>query len=59
MPIMKSIFLTKNLEGDAHEKLAQSMKPEKFEKGEVLIKYGDQGSTYFILAKGSVKVIVY
>ena len=41
MPIMKSIFLTKNLEGDAHEKLAQSMKPEKFKKGEILIKYGD------------------
>lgn len=59
MPIMKTIFLTKNLGEDAQDKLAESMKPEKFNTGETIIKYGDQGSTYYILSKGSVKVIVY
>lgn len=35
------------------------MKPETFKKDELLIEYGDQGSTYFILSKGNVMVIVY
>ena len=35
------------------------MKPQKFLKGENVIKYGDAGKDYFILSKGSVKVIVY
>ena len=28
-------------------------------KKEILIKYGDQGKDYFILSKGSVRVILY
>lgn len=35
------------------------MKPQKFLKNERIIKYGDVGSTYYILAKGSVRVILY
>jgi len=35
------------------------MKPEKFSAGQNLITYGDEGTHYYILAKGSVKVIVY
>jgi CRP-like cAMP-binding protein len=35
------------------------MKPKMFLKGEAIIKYGDVGKDYFILSKGSVKVIVY
>lgn len=35
------------------------MKPQKFLKKEILIKYGDQGKEYFILSKGSVRVILY
>jgi CRP-like cAMP-binding protein len=41
------------------EKLAGAMKPIKFLKKEIIIKYGDLGSTYFILSKGSVKVTIY
>lgn len=41
------------------EKLAGAMKPIKFLKKEIIIKYGDIGSTYFILSKGSVKVTIY
>lgn len=59
IPLLKNNFLTKNL-GDAEiSKLAESMKPKIFKKGDLLIKYGDDGKDYFILAKGSVKVFVY
>ena len=30
-----------------------------FEKGELIIKYGDIGTCYYVLAKGKVKVTVY
>ena len=35
------------------------MKPQKFLKNEQIIKYGDVGKIYYILSKGSVKVILY
>lgn len=35
------------------------MKPQKFLKNEKIIKYGDVGSIYYILSKGSVRVILY
>ena len=35
------------------------MMPEYFKTGENIIKYGDIGNKYYILAKGIVKVIVY
>ena len=35
------------------------MKPQEFKKNDLIIKYGDVGHEYFILSKGSVKVIVY
>ena len=35
------------------------MKPRVFQKDELIIKYGDIGNEYFILAKGDVQVIVY
>jgi CRP-like cAMP-binding protein len=35
------------------------MMPQKFAPGEKIIKYGDEGSTYYILSKGTVKVILY
>jgi CRP-like cAMP-binding protein len=56
---LKKNFLTKNLNDSEIEKLAGAMKPMKFLKKEIIIKYGDIGSTYFILSKGSVKVTVY
>jgi CRP-like cAMP-binding protein len=35
------------------------MKPEYFKRGENIITYGDVGNKYYILAQGTVKVIVY
>lgn len=35
------------------------MEPKVFKNGEVIIKYGDEGMTYYILSKGSVQVTVY
>jgi CRP-like cAMP-binding protein len=59
VPLLKKNFLTKNLNDNEIEKLAGAMKPLKFLKKEIIIKYGDIGSTYYILSKGSVKVTVY
>ena len=35
------------------------MQPKTFKKGDLIIKYKDVGTEYFVLAKGQVKVIVY
>ena len=35
------------------------MKIENYKGGDTVIKYGDSGTHYFILSKGTVKVIVY
>ena len=40
-------------------KLAGAMKPTRFLKNDKIITYGDVGSIYYILSKGSVKVILY
>jgi CRP-like cAMP-binding protein len=56
VPLLKNSFLTKNLSENEIEKLACAMKPVKYLKKEIIIKYGDIGSTYYILSKGSVKV---
>ena len=57
--VLKKNFLTRNLNDSEIEKLAGAMKPIKFLKKEIIIKYGDIGSTYFILSNGSVKVTIY
>ena len=59
VPILKSIFLTKNLEAKELDKLAGAMRPEKYTSGQEIIRYGDEGNAYYILSKGMVKVIVY
>lgn len=59
LPLIKKSFLTKNLSDEEMMKLAGAMKPQKFLKNELIIKYGDVGKEYFIMSKGSVKVIVY
>ena len=59
VPILKSIFLTKNLEAKELDKLAGAMRPEKYDPGKEIIRYGDEGNAYYILSKGTVKVIVY
>lgn len=51
--------MTKDLSSIEVEKLAGAMRPRTFKESELIIKYGDVGSEYFILSKGQVKVIVY
>ena len=59
MPLLRNNFLTKNLNESEIEKLAGAMKPEVFKKGSNIIKYGDHGTHYYVLSKGSVRVVVY
>ena len=57
--LLNKSFLTKNLSSSEVEKLAGAMKPRVFQKDDYIIKYGDVGNEYFILAQGDVQVIVY
>jgi CRP-like cAMP-binding protein len=57
--LLKGNFLTQNLTDNEISKLAGAMRPQNFKQGELIIKYGDVGKTYYILATGQVKVLVY
>jgi len=57
--LLKKNFLTQNLSDEEISKLAGAMQPQKYTPGQKIIKYGDEGTTYYILSKGSVKVILY
>lgn len=57
--LLNKSFLTKNLSSSEVEKLAGAMKPRTFLKDEHIIRYGDVGNEYFILAQGTVQVFVY
>lgn len=59
LPLLKNNFLTKALHSEEIEKIANSMKPQPFEAGDSIIRYGDFGQLYYILAKGQVKVKIY
>jgi len=58
-PLLEASFLTKNLNEEMVNKVAAAMQPMHFKEGDLIIKYGDVGTHYFILSSGSVKVIVY
>lgn len=51
--------MTKNLNDNEIQIIAGAMQARKFEKGDLIIKYGDQGQLYYILSNGSVRVTVY
>ena len=51
--------MSENLDEEGVSLLAGVMQYETFRKSEPIIKYGDLGDKYFLLAKGSVKVVVY
>jgi MFS family permease len=38
------------------ESLTQAMRPESFEPGEVIVRQGDPGDRYFLIARGAVRV---
>jgi CRP-like cAMP-binding protein len=52
-------FLTKNLDHSQLRTLADAMFSRRFSAGENIIRFGDIGTEYFVLAKGSVRVTVY
>lgn len=58
-PLLKGNFLTKNLTDSEIQKVAGVMQKESFKKGDMIIRYGDIGQKYYVLAKGNVKVTVY
>jgi len=57
--LFQNSFLTKHLDVKDHITLAGAMFKKHFEYGHDIIRYGDQGYEYFILAAGKVKVTVY
>lgn len=59
LKLFATSFLTKNLEVKELRTLSDAMFSRKFGAGEAIIRYGDIGSEYFVLAKGSVRVTVY
>lgn len=50
----QSNFLTSKLDNTLQKKLANAMKPCTYEMGDTIIKYGDDGSEYFLLVSGTV-----
>eukprot|EP00347_Sterkiella_histriomuscorum_P018959 403343503 len=56
---LRSSFLTKNLSQFELKIIADAMYLRKFERNDLIIRYGDLGHEYFILDKGHVEVIVY
>lgn len=57
--LFKNSFLTKNIDEKEHKTLANAMFQKKFQAGDPIIKYGDIGAEYYVLASGTVKVTVY
>jgi len=57
--LLKKSFLTQKLADEEISKIAGAMQPRIFKASDLIIKYGDVGKEYFVLAKGDVKVIVY
>ncbi|XP_056424916.1 cGMP-dependent protein kinase 2 isoform X3 [Hyla sarda] len=53
---LKSVFLLKKLPEDKLMKIADCLELERYEKGDYIIREGEEGSTFFIIAKGKVKV---
>jgi cAMP-dependent protein kinase regulator len=57
--LFKNSFLTKNIDEKEHKTLANAMFQKKFKAGDPIIRYGDIGSEYYVLANGTVNVTVY
>ncbi|KAM4809037.1 cGMP-dependent protein kinase 2 [Rhinophrynus dorsalis] len=53
---LRSVSLLKNLPEDKLMKIADCLELEYYEKGDYIIREGEEGSTFFIIAKGKVKV---
>ncbi|KAM5338014.1 cGMP-dependent protein kinase 2 isoform 1-T2 [Glossophaga mutica] len=53
---LRSVSLLKNLPEDKLTKIIDCLEVEYYDKGDYIIREGEEGSTFFILAKGMVKV---
>uniref|UniRef100_A0AAA9TVU8 cGMP-dependent protein kinase n=1 Tax=Bos taurus TaxID=9913 RepID=A0AAA9TVU8_BOVIN len=53
---LRSVSLLKNLPEDKLTKIIDCLEVEYYDKGDYIIREGEEGSTFFILAKGKVKV---
>ena len=52
-------FLSKHLDASQHKVLANAMYKKYYRTGELIIRYGDMGHEYYVLAYGTCKVTVY
>eukprot|EP00347_Sterkiella_histriomuscorum_P012552 403368129 len=59
MQILKTSFLTKNLSQFELKIIADAMYLRSFQRNDMIIRYGDQGSEYYILDTGVIEVVVY
>lgn len=59
MDLLKNIYLTKSLDLKDHIVLADAMQMSVYNSQEMILRYGDIGDKYFILAEGIVRVKVY
>ncbi|XP_014459664.1 cGMP-dependent protein kinase 2 [Alligator mississippiensis] len=53
---LRSVSLLKNLPEDKLTKIIDCLEVEYYDKGDYVIREGEEGSTFFILAKGKVRV---
>ncbi|XP_043552140.1 cGMP-dependent protein kinase 2 isoform X2 [Chiloscyllium plagiosum] len=53
---LRSVSLLKNLPEDKLVKIVDCLEVEYYDKGDYIIREGEEGSTFFILANGKVKV---
>ena len=59
MPLLRQNLMTMNLSEELQTKIAGAMRIVKYETGDKLITYGEEGKDYFVLSRGKVQVIVY
>ncbi|XP_021249360.1 cGMP-dependent protein kinase 2 isoform X1 [Numida meleagris] len=53
---LRSVSLLKNLPEDKLTKIMDCLEVEYYDKGDYVIREGEEGNTFFIIAKGKVKV---
>ncbi|KAH0615794.1 hypothetical protein JD844_026306 [Phrynosoma platyrhinos] len=53
---LRSVSLLKNLPEDKLSKIVDCLEVEYYDKGDYVIREGEEGNTFFVIAKGKVKV---
>lgn len=57
--LFRKAFLTKHIDHSQYVVLANAMFKREFKKGDDIIRYGDIGQEYYVLARGTCQVTVY